>query len=701
MADDPELPSRAAAAASPLRLRPSMTPLGPRGRTRSSAALEPSSPVLSRTTTPDITPTTPKLESQSSIHALVETPLVSKPPSPPPAIKPINKPPPLTIPSSISFESTPVQWKGQPLEAALWTFTSQELQHIVSRSIRASAGESFIRLLSIENLDKVLPAELEKLENAKLMTQSKYRFLVHRRTMLLQGINSRASASVVAKEREESASTISALAVQLSQTVAECDQQVGELAKIYDQQAQISKMLDVHWGSALAIALRKLNSSYGRRTNDLNQSRQRVSQLEAELDDAWKEAERLAQELDAIDAAAAISDGEEEVVISKAAVVSIPQTKEPSVPLPMVPTYFTIEALSRNGSRIALAQAPSLVNAPQKFPESPQMVPSEVTPAMSREPSSASSPITIEEVEEDTEEAPALPPKDNGYVMLSPRSADDAASIKSNKSTKSNKSRVSIVSAARRRSNRVSQSSLRFGHQHKLSFTKPNDAPPVPNLPTSKVSTSKPNRFSASLLSTKSFKASKIFSSNSSSSATSHKAHQSNGSTVKSISSHSSSTAAAPQYKPDDPSSQNVVLDIRKRTSLEDLRIVDSPTSERFSEENEGVTVDDIYIHPRRGTIADPAALNRLSRGMSTDDFNVSGRGNNDPSKEVPSIWRSVDTPTTPAERVESLLRKGPKRNPYNKLKTLTKRYSLPFPLFNASKASAPNSKHHDKSTYD
>jgi len=113
-------------------------------------------------------------------------------------------------------------------------------------------------LLSIENLDKVLPAELEKLENAKLMTQSKYRFLVHRRTMLLQGINSRASAPVAAKEREESASTISALAVQLSQTVAECDQQVGELAKIYDQQAQIAKILDVHWGSALAIALRKV-----------------------------------------------------------------------------------------------------------------------------------------------------------------------------------------------------------------------------------------------------------------------------------------------------------------------------------------------------------------------------------------------------------------------------------------------------------
>ena len=123
MADDPELSSRAAAAAASLRLRPSMTPLGPRGRTRSSAALELSSPVLSRTTTPDIPPASPKLEPQSP-RALVETPPVSKPPSPPPAIKPINKPPPLTIPSSISFESTPVQWKGQPLEAALCVYSS-------------------------------------------------------------------------------------------------------------------------------------------------------------------------------------------------------------------------------------------------------------------------------------------------------------------------------------------------------------------------------------------------------------------------------------------------------------------------------------------------------------------------------------------------------------------------------------------------
>lgn len=321
-----------------------------------------------------------------------------------------------------------------------------------------------------------------------------------------------------------------------------------------------------------------------------------------------------------------VSDGEEEVVISKAAVVPVPQTpKEP--PLPMVPTYFTVETLSRNGSRIALTQAPSPHNAPQKLPESPQTVPSEITPGVSREPSAASIPIPPK-----AEDAPPIPPpKDDKYSSRNPVNGDDddAASIKSSKSAKS---RMSIVSAARRRSHRVSQNSLRLNHP------KPNDAPPVPNLPALTRSTSKPNRFSTNLLSTKSFRASRLFSTNSSSSAASHSnthqpngnlpsnssARQSNGSTVKSTSSRSSPVTSPLEYIPYDPPSQ---MDTRRqRTSLEDLHIVDSPTSDRFPR---GVTADDIYVHRRRGSIADPAPpnLNRLSRRVSTNDFNPLGHG--------------------------------------------------------------------------
>ncbi|KAK2462753.1 hypothetical protein APHAL10511_005271 [Amanita phalloides] len=130
-------------------------------------------------------------------------------------------------------------------------------------------------------------------------------------------------------------------------------------------------MMDVHWGSSLAVALRKLNRSYGKRTVELNKSREKISQLEAQLEDAWKEAERLAQEMDAYDAAIG-SDGEDQVVISKAAIVSVSQSprKEGSIPLPMVPTYFTVEALSRDGSKIALTHAPSPSNdSSPKYPD--------------------------------------------------------------------------------------------------------------------------------------------------------------------------------------------------------------------------------------------------------------------------------------------------------------------------------------------
>lgn len=128
---------------------------------------------------------------------------------------------------------------------------------IVSRAIRSSSSESFIRLLSLENLDKVLPGELKRLEALKGVTQAKYRFLVHRRTMLMQALNS-SSGGHTGGEDNGLISVNSRLTVQLSETTAECDQLVEELMNIADQTAQISKLVDNHWASALAIALRKV-----------------------------------------------------------------------------------------------------------------------------------------------------------------------------------------------------------------------------------------------------------------------------------------------------------------------------------------------------------------------------------------------------------------------------------------------------------
>ena len=173
-----------------------------------------------------------------------------------------------------------MQWKGLPLEAALCelisilshsiysyhtgTFNSQELQELVSRAIRLTARESFIRLLSLENLDRSLPTEVERLHDLKSSTQSKYRFLVYRRTMLLQALNSSADSNVPSANpnnsgnKDKDGGVVSQLAAQLAQTTAECDRVLEELLRISDQLSQIERMVDLHWASALAVALRKV-----------------------------------------------------------------------------------------------------------------------------------------------------------------------------------------------------------------------------------------------------------------------------------------------------------------------------------------------------------------------------------------------------------------------------------------------------------
>ncbi|KAF9479581.1 hypothetical protein BDN70DRAFT_685959 [Pholiota conissans] len=270
---------------------------------------------------------------------------------PQPSLKPKIKvvavvpPPKLIPPPPIKFQPPSVQWKGLPMEAALWTVDSRELQELVSRAIRASARESFIRLLTVENLDVILPAELERLDELKARTQSKYRFLVHRRTMLFHALNSTNLGHQ--KDGEDGVKVVSRLTSQLAETITECEQNLEEIVNINDQMAQINKLIDVHWGGALAIALRKLNTSYGRRTSDLKTARERIKQLEAELEDAWKEAEKMAGELDDYEAAIAADDTE--VFIETAEIVPVPKSptinRRSSIPMPMTPTLLAITSI--------------------------------------------------------------------------------------------------------------------------------------------------------------------------------------------------------------------------------------------------------------------------------------------------------------------------------------------------------------------
>jgi hypothetical protein len=135
---------------------------------------------------------------------------------------------------------------------------SNELQDIVARAIQSS--DSFIRLVTLENIDNVLPAELKRLDTLKSVTQSKYRFLVHRRTMLFQALN---SSLIGSKPKDgDATSVIGGLASQLADTIAECEKLSEELLSISDQTAQINKLIDIHLGSAFAVALRKVGNPF-------------------------------------------------------------------------------------------------------------------------------------------------------------------------------------------------------------------------------------------------------------------------------------------------------------------------------------------------------------------------------------------------------------------------------------------------------
>ncbi|OCH87524.1 hypothetical protein OBBRIDRAFT_152444 [Obba rivulosa] len=214
-----------------------------------------------------------------------------------PAVKIIPKTPSLTPPPALNFESTQVAWKGLTLEAAKWTFTSEELQQIVSGAIRKSASESFIRLVPLKTADEELIAELDRLDSLKGTTQSQYRFNMHKRTMLLQSLNA-LSCSAGA---EGDAEALINLTKQLADLTMSCDRLMETLVNVADQRAQIQRIQDIHIASALAMGLRKLNDSYRRRTTELQEAKSKIKELRAELEEAWEVAQDMAQEMDDLD----------------------------------------------------------------------------------------------------------------------------------------------------------------------------------------------------------------------------------------------------------------------------------------------------------------------------------------------------------------------------------------------------------------
>lgn len=120
---------------------------------------------------------------------------------------------------------------------------------------------------------------------------------MQRRLMLLQSLNALSFAPGDPSSQE----ALSNLTAQLAALAASCDRLMETLLTIVDQRAQIQRLQDAHVASALAISLRKLNGSYGRRVTELKEARGRIAELQAELEEAWGVAEELAQEMDDLD----------------------------------------------------------------------------------------------------------------------------------------------------------------------------------------------------------------------------------------------------------------------------------------------------------------------------------------------------------------------------------------------------------------
>jgi len=131
----------------------------------------------------------------------------------------------------------------------------------------------------------------------KAKTQAQYRFNMQRRLMLLQSLNALSFAPGDPSSQE----ALSNLTAQLAALAASCDRLMEILLTVAEQRAQIQRLQDVHVASALAISLRKLNASYGRRVNEVKEGRAKIGELQAELEEAWGVAEELAQEMDDLD----------------------------------------------------------------------------------------------------------------------------------------------------------------------------------------------------------------------------------------------------------------------------------------------------------------------------------------------------------------------------------------------------------------
>jgi chromosome segregation ATPase len=190
------------------------------------------------------------------------------------------------------YSNTPVTSASSYLVILIPSFTSDDLQALVSRGIKHSAESSSIRLLTAQAASTDVPAELDRLAALQNELKVCYKLQARKRDAL------HLAAMAYAETMGSSSYALRARLQELAEITANLDRIAEELYHARDQAAQLSLMLSVHSGSALAMSLRKLHASYLRRVAEMQNLQDKVFDLEAERDEAWAQAQLVARDLD-------------------------------------------------------------------------------------------------------------------------------------------------------------------------------------------------------------------------------------------------------------------------------------------------------------------------------------------------------------------------------------------------------------------
>lgn len=200
----------------------------------------------------------------------------------------VSKPPP-------RFQPPPPKWRGLTLEAAQWTFTSAQLQEMVSQAIRQASDGSSLRLLRLEILEGEIADEMHRLELQHTDVKAQYKALVRKRWTLMGVL-----AGHIEGVEMTDVTTGSRTMEELAEVLLALDRLADKMHGIVLQIGHLKSLRDVHHASALAMAVRKINGLFIRQTAEKERLQGRVDALQTERDEAWKHAEGIAQDYDTL-----------------------------------------------------------------------------------------------------------------------------------------------------------------------------------------------------------------------------------------------------------------------------------------------------------------------------------------------------------------------------------------------------------------